>query len=356
MGVDGGFLVAWQNRGIRDAPEGVRGQFFDASGARLGAELEVSTSTAGAPSNAAVAIGGDGSAVIVWQTTFAFGGRPAVVARQYGGSGMNGEGDGDGDGVVDRVDNCPTVSNTDQADVGGDGYGDACVAPDVSVPADARLGANPRIGARTIIEPGVSVGDDAMIGEDVRLGRGLRAGDRLILADFVSTGRRSTLGNDVTIGFATRFEGNVTVGDSVSIGDQVVVRRGVTIEDRATIHPLVVLFAGARIGAGAVVEMGARVGRGAVVAPGAVVPAGTTVPPGATAVAAAADPSVRTNRAGVCHREDEHVVREDLSAERITALILTGNVAMAFAVAPLIAASSPSTTRPADTCSRRASR
>ncbi len=131
-GVDGGFLVAWQNRGDRDAPEGVRAQFFDASGARLGAELEVSTSTAGAPSNAAVAMGADGSAVIVWQTTFAFGGQNAVLARQYLGSGVNG--DGDGDGVADRVDNCPTVSNADQADVGGDGFGDACVAPDVIVP------------------------------------------------------------------------------------------------------------------------------------------------------------------------------------------------------------------------------
>ena len=140
-GADGGYLVAWQNRGDRDAPEGVRAQFFDASGARLGAELEVSTSNAGAPSNAAVAIGADGSAVIVWQTTFAFGGQNAVVARQYLGSGVNG--DGDGDGVPDRVDNCPTVSNADQADVGDDGHGDACVAPDVIVPADARLGANP---------------------------------------------------------------------------------------------------------------------------------------------------------------------------------------------------------------------
>jgi hypothetical protein len=34
--------------------------------------------------------------------------------------------DGDGDGVADRLDNCPTVSNLDQADADSDGLGDAC--------------------------------------------------------------------------------------------------------------------------------------------------------------------------------------------------------------------------------------
>jgi hypothetical protein len=34
--------------------------------------------------------------------------------------------DSDGDGVVDRDDNCPDVSNTDQADTDADGYGDVC--------------------------------------------------------------------------------------------------------------------------------------------------------------------------------------------------------------------------------------
>ena len=72
LGSDGGFLVAWENRGNGDVPQGVRGQFFDASGARLGAELEVSTSTEGAPSHASVAMGADGSAVIAWQTMSRF--------------------------------------------------------------------------------------------------------------------------------------------------------------------------------------------------------------------------------------------------------------------------------------------
>jgi hypothetical protein len=38
--------------------------------------------------------------------------------------------DTDGDGVPDETDNCPTVSNPDQADSNGNGIGDACDAPD----------------------------------------------------------------------------------------------------------------------------------------------------------------------------------------------------------------------------------
>jgi Ca2+-binding RTX toxin-like protein len=38
--------------------------------------------------------------------------------------------DADDDGVTDGADNCPTVANSDQADVDEDGIGDACEAPD----------------------------------------------------------------------------------------------------------------------------------------------------------------------------------------------------------------------------------
>ena len=43
-----------------------------------------------------------------------------------GGSGTATGTDGDGDGVVDTIDNCPTMPNADQHDHDGDGRGDVC--------------------------------------------------------------------------------------------------------------------------------------------------------------------------------------------------------------------------------------
>jgi len=37
--------------------------------------------------------------------------------------------DSDGDGIPDSADNCPFVSNPDQADSNANGVGDACDAP-----------------------------------------------------------------------------------------------------------------------------------------------------------------------------------------------------------------------------------
>ena len=39
--------------------------------------------------------------------------------------------DGDGDGVTNRIDNCPTTSNANQADSNGNGIGDACEVVDL---------------------------------------------------------------------------------------------------------------------------------------------------------------------------------------------------------------------------------
>jgi probable HAF family extracellular repeat protein len=41
--------------------------------------------------------------------------------------------DTDGDGIVDALDNCPAVSNADQADADGDDIGDACEVADIDV-------------------------------------------------------------------------------------------------------------------------------------------------------------------------------------------------------------------------------
>jgi alpha-tubulin suppressor-like RCC1 family protein len=57
---------------------------------------------------------------------------PVVVAigtgdtSSYAVAGSTAPPDSDGDGIADAYDNCPTVSNPDQADSDGDGVGDAC--------------------------------------------------------------------------------------------------------------------------------------------------------------------------------------------------------------------------------------
>jgi hypothetical protein len=40
------------------------------------------------------------------------------------------DGDGDGDGFCESIDNCPTVANSNQIDVDGDGIGDMCEPDD----------------------------------------------------------------------------------------------------------------------------------------------------------------------------------------------------------------------------------
>ena len=191
-------------------------------------------------------------------------------------------GDADGDGIVNDLDNCPSVPNPDQTDVGADGYGDACVAPDAVIAPTARLGANPIIGRGSVIGDHASIGDDAVLGEEVRIGRGVIVGHDFRADARVSVADRAVLGHRVTIGSDTRIGTGATLADDVTIGDSALLGKNVVVGRRAVIGPLVSLEEGARIGRDATIEMGATVGRRAVVSPGAVVPAGTSVPPGAT--------------------------------------------------------------------------
>ncbi len=137
--------------------------------------------------------------------------------------------DRDGDGVADAADNCPTVPNPDQTDAGADGYGDACVSPDVFIDETASIGANPIIGSGTVIGAGVGIGHDAVLGSGVTVERGAIVGDRVRLGDFVVVGVRARLGSDVVIGPGVTIEMGVTVGNAVTVGDGAVIRRNAVI-------------------------------------------------------------------------------------------------------------------------------
>jgi carbonic anhydrase/acetyltransferase-like protein (isoleucine patch superfamily) len=285
MNAGGAFVVVWTSSGQDGSGAGVFGQSFDASGQRVGGELPINVTREGDQRDPTVAISGSGSFVVAWSGRGP-GGRDDIFARRFGDDGDVDSGgvdgsDVDGDGIDNELDNCPTVPNADQLDAGADGFGDDCVSPDVVIPPTARFGRNPVIGQGTVVGDGVSVGDDASIGELVLLQRGMQAGDGLVAGDFVVIGSRAKLGSQVRIGEGARLEGGVRIGDGVTVGQQAVIRRNTVVARRATIGPLVVLFAGVQVGEGATVETGARVGRRAIVRPGAVVPAGTSVPPGA---------------------------------------------------------------------------
>jgi acetyltransferase-like isoleucine patch superfamily enzyme len=253
-------------------------------------------------------------------------------------------GDADGDGVPDATDNCPTVPNPDQANLNGDGFGYACVAPDVVVPPTASFGANPIIGSGSRIKPGVSVGDDARIGKNVTLNRNVSAGDGLtvgdgstidqgtVLGDGVTIGsdvkikrnvtagdgltvgdgstidQGTVLGDGVTIGSDVKIHRNVTAGDSLTVGDGSTIDQGATLGDSVTIGNNVriqqnvsvgsgagigdnaVIGRNSVVGVGASIGPGATIGRDACVAPGAVVPAGATIRARAVFPAGAACP------------------------------------------------------------------
>ena len=282
MGPGGDFVVVWSSHGQDGSGDGVFGQVFDADGQRVGGELQLNVRSEGAQSHAAVAVARNGGIVAVWEGPSGHGDLHGIFGRRLLVAGFDAGGDADGDGVGDELDNCPTLPNADQADAQADGFGDACVSPDVAIPADrshrrqsddrlrnhhrARCRDRQRCLHRRARSP------------EPRLRRG-RPNSRSAIWSFL--GRRCHVGSDVTVDAGTRIEADVGVGDEVSIGEQVVLRRNVTIENRATIEALVLVLPGARIGEGAIVEAGARIGRGAIVLPGAVVPAGTTVPPGA---------------------------------------------------------------------------
>ena len=277
MGGAGDFFVVWGSTSLDWSEERLFGQLFDPSGARVGSEIPISVGAVGVDPRPAVAMAPNGTRLTVWQRQ-ATARNGDVFGRFLFATSSE---DADGDGIPDARDNCPTVANEDQADAQADGYGDECVSPDVVLPPDLGLGANPIIDVGTTIGARVAIGDDATIGEHVAVGVGVRAGDDLQLDDFSVIGPRTVLGSRVVVGVAARTDVAVTIENDVTIGEHAVLKRNVTIDGEAVIEPYVVVFAGAIVGRGAVVETGARIGRRATVRAGAVVPAGTTVPAGA---------------------------------------------------------------------------
>jgi acetyltransferase-like isoleucine patch superfamily enzyme len=149
--------------------------------------------------------------------------------------------DSDGDGVPDGIDNCPTVYNPDQADTNGDGYGDACVSPGVTIPSGSSFGSTPVIGSGTTVNKGVTVGNYAQIGSNVTLSKDVTAGDNLVVGDGASIAQGVTIGDNVVIGANVQIAQGVVIGNGVHIGDGSIINKNCNIGDNATLGTLVTL-------------------------------------------------------------------------------------------------------------------
>src|SRR5579884_2292590 len=108
------------------------------------------------------------------------------------------------------------------------------ISPDASVDPRARLGAGVLVGARAVIDEGA------------RIGAGSSVGSGSVIHGCVEIVENSTVEDLVVLGKVPRLR----PGSSAASGDQL---GALVIEDRVTICCGAVVYAGARVAAGAII-------------------------------------------------------------------------------------------------------
>jgi acetyltransferase-like isoleucine patch superfamily enzyme len=167
--------------------------------------------------------------------------------------------DTDFDGFLDTLDNCPAVANPLQTDSNGDGYGDACVDPSVTIPDNADVDPSASIGAGATVNQGVVIEENVVVGDNVGLNQDSTVGaDSIIGANSTvdqgtSIGSGTTIGNDVTLRKDVTVGGGVTIGSNVSIGRDSVICDGATIGDSAVLEKNVLVEIDGEVLAGALI-------------------------------------------------------------------------------------------------------
>ena len=84
---DGGFVVVWQSRDQDGDNWGVFSQRYDSAGSAVGAETQVNSTTTQAQDTAAVTALGDGGFVIVWQSRDQDGDKDGIYGQRFDSSG-----------------------------------------------------------------------------------------------------------------------------------------------------------------------------------------------------------------------------------------------------------------------------
>lgn len=81
---DGGFVVTWE---AMESERGISAQRFEASGARVGGEIEVATYTTNTQARSDVTALADGSFVVTWQSLGQDGSGWGIFAQRFNSSG-----------------------------------------------------------------------------------------------------------------------------------------------------------------------------------------------------------------------------------------------------------------------------
>ena len=79
---DGNFLIVWEDEGLDGDRDGIFGQYFDNTGAKLGNEFQINATSEGDQDDLAVAMGSNGNAIVAWESLEQDGDGEGVFAQQ----------------------------------------------------------------------------------------------------------------------------------------------------------------------------------------------------------------------------------------------------------------------------------
>ncbi|MEM9447678.1 MAG: Calx-beta domain-containing protein [Cyanobacteria bacterium P01_E01_bin.6] len=79
---DGNFLIVWEDAGLDGDLDGIFGQYFDNTGAKLGTEFQINTTSEGDQDDAAIAMDPNGNAIVAWESLGQDGDDEGIFAQQ----------------------------------------------------------------------------------------------------------------------------------------------------------------------------------------------------------------------------------------------------------------------------------
>ena len=260
MAGNGSFVVAWES-GTRDGTNAeIRAQRFSSSGARVGRELQVNSFTPGAQKEPAVAMSSTGSFVVAWSASVADS-LGAVFAQSFGADGRR-------TGAEIRLDSRRNVAQA-QPSIAMAPDGRAAVAwtrfdPSSGGDVFGRLltmesDDRDEDGVPDVVDNCLSVwnpGQDDLNGDSY--------GDDCVSLDaFISATAR--VGDNPVIGRGAVLEDGVSVGDRAWIGELALLMSQVQAGDDFSAHDFVVIGSRSRFGNRVTVGESTRIEGGVIV-------------------------------------------------------------------------------------------